>query len=84
MTISIMSPIEGSLAQTCDYEQDRSCGPTQPDGGFTLRTHFRRNEQIRRGIEIRFGKSVDPNLDINFQLGLLMDLLGTRSKPGCT
>ena len=33
---------------------------------------------------MRFGKSVDPDLDINFQLALHMDLLGTRPKPGCT
>ena len=33
---------------------------------------------------MRFGKSIDPDLDINFQLELLMDKLGTRPKPGCT
>ncbi len=32
---------------------------------------------------MRFGKSVDPALDINHQLGLFMDMLGARPKPGC-
>ena len=86
MTIGIMRPVEGSLAQTCDYEQDsdRNKGLTQFDGGSTLRTLFRKNDQIRKGHEMRFGKSAHPDLDINFQLGLLMDLLGTRPRPGCT
>ena len=86
MTMGIMRPVEGSLAQTCDFEPGGDCnkGLTQFEGGSTLRTLFRKNDQIRKGHEMRFGKSADPDLDINFQLGLLMDLLGTRPKPGCT
>ena len=86
MTIGIMRPSNGSRAQTCDYANDANPGTatTQPGPGFTLRTLFRKNDQIRKGHEMRFGKSVQPDLDINFQLGLLMDLLGTRPRPGCT
>jgi hypothetical protein len=32
---------------------------------------------------MRFGKSADPALDINHQLGLFMDLAGTRPSPAC-
>ncbi len=32
---------------------------------------------------MRFGKSRDPELDINYQLGLLMDTLGTRPSTFC-
>ena len=62
MTIGIMRPVEGSLAQTCDYEQDsdRNKGLTQFDGGSTLRTLFRKNDQIRKGHEMRFGSPPTP------------------------
>ena len=73
MTIGIMRPVNGSRAQTCDYAHDANPGTatTQPGPGLTLRTLFRKNDQIRKGHEMRFGKSVHPDLDINFQLGLL-------------
>ncbi len=32
---------------------------------------------------MRFGKSADPELDLNYQLGLLMDLAHTRPSPAC-
>ncbi len=32
---------------------------------------------------MRFGKSADPALDINHQLGLFMNLAGTRPSPAC-
>ena len=85
LTMGIMRPIEGALAQSCDYTQngDFNKGLTQFNGSSTLRTIFRKNDQIRKGHEMRFGKSADPALDINHQLGLFMDMLGTRPKPGC-
>ena len=65
MTMGIMRPVEGSLAQTCDFEPGGDCnnGLTQFEGGSTLRTLFRKNDQIRKGQEMRFGKSADPDLD---------------------
>ena len=32
---------------------------------------------------MRFGKSTDPALDLNYQLGLFMDLAGTRPAATC-
>jgi hypothetical protein len=43
----------------------------------------RKNDQERKGHWMRFGKSLDPELDINHQLGLLMDTLGTRPSTLC-
>ncbi len=40
----------------------------------------RKQDQERKGHWMRFGKSADPALDINYQLGLFMDLAGTN--PG--
>jgi hypothetical protein len=79
----IMRPIEGALAQSCDYTQngDFNKGLTQFDGSSTLHTIFRKNDQIRKGHEMRFGKSVDPALDVNHQLGLFMDMLGIAPSP---
>jgi hypothetical protein len=33
---------------------------------------------------MRFGKSTDPQLDINYQLGLFMDMANTRPSKSCT
>jgi hypothetical protein len=33
---------------------------------------------------MRFGKSADPELDINYQLGLFMDITGTRPSKACS
>ncbi len=32
---------------------------------------------------MRFGKSADPELDLNYQLGLFMDLAHTRPSSAC-
>ena len=32
---------------------------------------------------MRFGKAADPALDLNYQLGLFMDLAGTRPSTRC-
>jgi hypothetical protein len=86
MTMGIMRPAEASLSQSCDYEfqADFNKGLTQFEGCGSLRTLQRKNDQIRAGHEMRFGKSADPALDINHQLRLFMNLVGTNPKPGCT
>ena len=49
----------------------------------TLVTPKRKQDQERKGHWMRFGKSQDPELDINYQLGLFMDLAGTRPNTAC-
>ena len=86
LTIGCMRPSEGAMAQTCDlvFDSDYMLGLTQYLGCSTLTTLSRKQDQIRKGHGMRFGKSADPKLDINHQLGLLQDLLGTRPRPSCT
>ena len=43
-----------------------------------------RNSLVMCTLCMRFGRAADPALDINHQLGLFMDLAGTRPRPGCT
>ncbi len=50
----------------------------------TLVINNRKQDQERKGHWMRIGMSADPALDINHQLGLLMDLAGTRPSPACT
>ncbi len=74
------------MAQTCDlvFDSDYMLGLTQYRDCSTLTTLSRKQDQIRKGHGMRFGKSADPRLDINHQLGLLQDLLGTRPRTNCT
>jgi hypothetical protein len=86
LTIGCMRPSEGAMAQTCDlvFDSDFMLGLTQYRDCSTLTTLSRKQDQIRKGHGMRFGKSADPKLDINHQLGLLQDLLGTRPRTNCT
>jgi hypothetical protein len=43
----------------------------------------RKQDQERKGHWMRFGKSTDPELDINHQLGLFLDMTGTRPRTNC-
>ena len=86
LTMGCMRPGEGAQAQTCcvGFDSDYRKGLTQYKGCSTITTLYRKNDQERKGHWMRFGKSLDPELDINHQLGLLMDLLGTRPGTACT
>ena len=86
LTVGCMRPGEGADAQSCDlhFNADFLRGFPQFEGGSTLCTRKRKQDQERKGHWMRFGKSADPALDLNHQLGLLMDLLGTRPRTGCT
>jgi hypothetical protein len=85
-TIGIMRPAEAGSAQTCDYEFDGDLkkGLVSDAGSATLHTRQRKQDQERKGHQMRFGKSLDPELDVNHQMGMLMDMLGTRPLATCT
>ena len=52
-------------------------------GCTTLHCLTRKQDQERKGHQMRFGVATDPQLDVNFQLGLFMDLAGTRPRKDC-
>ena len=85
LTIGCMRPSEGAAALTCELEfnADYNAGLTQYRDCSTLHCLMRKNDQERKGHQMRFGVSSDPALDINFQLGLFMDLAGTRPRTNC-
>ena len=86
LTMGCMRPAEGAQAQTCNvgFDSDFLKGLTQYKGCSTLTTLYRKNDQERKGHWMRFGKSADPELDINYQLGLFMDIAGTRPSKACS
>ncbi len=49
----------------------------------TLTTIKHKQNQERKGHWMRFGKSSDPALNLNHQLGLFMDLAGTHPHTDC-
>ena len=74
------------MAQSCDlvFNSDYMLGLLQYRDCSTLTTISRKQDQVRKGHGMRFGKSADPQLDLNHQLGVLQDLLGTRPGPNCS
>ena len=86
LTMGCMRPGEGALAQSCDFipNADARKGLPQFEGCSTLVTLGRKQDQERKGHWMRFGRAQDPTLDINHQLGLFMDMAGTRPRSGCT
>jgi hypothetical protein len=85
-TMGCMRPGEVAMAQTCDlkFNGDYDKGLLQYKDCSTLCTLTRKQDQERKGHWMRFGVSDDPALDINYQLGLFMDMAGTRPGPGCS
>ncbi len=49
----------------------------------SLVTSHRKNDQERKGHWMHFGKSADPALDLDYQLGLFMDMAHTRPSDSC-
>ncbi len=81
-----MRPGEGALAQSCDFMPNADARKGLPlfEGCSTLCTLGRKQDQERKGHWMRYGRAADPALDINHQLGLFMDMAGTRPRPDCT
>ena len=85
LTVGCMRPSEGAASLTCklEFNADFNAGLAQYRGCSTLHCLMRKNDQERKGHQMRFGVSTDPALDIPFQLGLFMDLAGTRPRTDC-
>jgi len=85
LTLGCMRPSEGAAALSCDlvFNSDYDAGLRQYMGCTTLHTLTRKQDQERKGHQMRFGVATDPQLDINYQLGLFMDMAGTRPRTDC-
>ena len=85
LTLGCMRPCEGAAATSCclAFNDDFNKGLAQFEGGATLVTKMRKQDQERKGHWMRFGKASDPELDIVYQLGLFMDSAGTRPRTHC-
>ena len=85
LCIGCMRPGEGARTTACNlkFDADFRKGLLDFKDCSTLVTNHRKQDQERKGHHMRFGKSADPALDINHQLGLFMDLAGTRPSPAC-
>ena len=85
LTIGCMRPCEGARATSCclAFDSDFHKGLPKFKDCSTLATILRKQDQERKGHWMRFGKSTDPDLDLNYQLGLFMDMIGTRTRTHC-
>ena len=85
LTIGCMRPGEAADQTACDLvpDSDYQKGLLEYKDCSTLFTNFRKNDQERKGHQMRFGKATDPSLDLNYQLGLFMDIAGTRPSKQC-
>ncbi len=74
------------MTQSCDlaYNSDNNLGLLPYQGCSTLTTISRKQDQICKGHQKRFGVSSDPQLGTPFQLGRFMDEAGTRPRTNCT
>jgi hypothetical protein len=85
LTIGCMRPAEGAATLTCElvFDSDYLAGLRQYRNCATLHCLMRKNDQERKGHHMRFRVSADPDFDLPFQLGLFMDLAGTRPSTDC-
>jgi hypothetical protein len=85
LCIGCMRPGEGARTTACNlnlkFDADYLKGLLDFKDCSTLVTNHRKQDQERKGHHMRFGKSDDPALDINHQLGLFMDLAPARGNP---
>lgn len=85
-TIGCMRPCEVSWTQSCDwgFDADANRGLVAFRGGATLNCSQRKQDQVRKGHHMRFGRAADSELDLVYQMGLFFDMAGIRPRPGCT
>ena len=85
LTVGCMRPGEGARSTSCnlEFDSDYKKGLLAFKDCSSLLTNYRKQDQERKGHWMRFGKSEDPELDLNYQLGLFMDMAGTRPSPTC-
>ena len=84
-TVGCQRPSKAAAQTSCDmwFDDDWHRGLVSFQGGATLNCSVRKQDQERKGHHMRFGCSVDPALDLVYQLGLFMDMAGTRPRDGC-
>jgi hypothetical protein len=80
-----MRTAEGAAALICElvFNSDYRTCLRQYSNCATLHCFMRKNDQEWNGHQMHFGVSADPYLDLPFQLGLFMDLAGTRPSTNC-
>jgi hypothetical protein len=66
-----------------DFAKGPSKGLLEFRGCSSLVINYRKQDQERKGHWMRFGKSAYPELDLNYQLGLFMDLAHTLPSSAC-
>ena len=85
-TICCLRPSEGARLQVCDLWLDWDVRAGYP--GFTgtaaLNISVRKNDQARKGHHPRMGHSVNPALDIVWQLQQFIHRAGLHVAPNCT
>ena len=77
-------PDEGDF-QLCDFflDDDVRGGYEQFRGGATLNTKVQKNDQLRSGCGKRFGRSMDPSLDVADQVLAFTSSAGLVRDPRC-
>jgi hypothetical protein len=67
-----MRPGEGAQVTSCNlqFDSDFLKGLLEYKDCSSLVVNKRKQDQERKGQWMRFGKSADPDLDLNYQLGL--------------
>ena len=86
MTVACQRPSEDVADSSCDCwaDDDWHQEAVSFQGDVTLYCSIRKQDQECKGYHMRFGCFVDPALDMVYQMGLFMDLAGTRPRAGCT
>jgi hypothetical protein len=85
LTISCMRPAGGAAALSCDldYNSEYNAGLHHHLGCTTLNRLERKTGPGTQGPPDALGVATDPQLDVNHQLGLFMDLAGTWPSTNC-
>ena len=84
LTIGCNRPDKGDF-QLCDFfpDDDVRGGYEHFRGGATLNTKVQKNDQLRSGCGKRFGRSMDPSLDVVDQVLAFTSSAGLVRDPRC-
>ena len=85
-TVACLRPNEGAALQVCDLwvAWDALSYAGDFEGTAALNISSRKNDQCRKGHHPRFGRAVDPALDIVYQLQAYMGAAQLAAAPTCT
>ena len=84
-TVGCMRPDEGAQLQVCDWwpDFDTNKGFSHFKGGAALHSVMMKNDQARKGHQRRYGRAVDPSLDLVRQIKAFMSQAGLVQHPSC-